>query len=72
MNVTHWMRGKKSSGALNKWFIDALNAGPTADMWCLHGDNLSTVASLDIWSVMPNMLKVAQEVDDRYWPITPP
>lgn len=65
------MGGKRHSSELNEWYIDSLDAGPTADMWCLRGDNLTSVPSLGVWSVMQQMLKVAKEVDDRYWPIDP-
>lgn len=67
--MTHWMGGKRNSSRLNEWWVDDLDAGATADMWCLRGDNLTSVVSLDVWSVMQKMLKVAKEVDDRYWPI---
>lgn len=69
VNITHWMSGKQDSSGLNEWWVDGENAGPTADMWCLRGDNLTSVVSLSVWSVMQKMTKVAKEVDDRYWPI---
>lgn len=66
--MTHWMRGKQHSGKVDEWWVDGEDAGPTADMWCLCGDNPMAVVSLgEVWSIMQKMLKVAEEVDDRYY-----
>ncbi|MCJ1422927.1 hypothetical protein MMC29_000807 [Sticta canariensis] len=68
VNMTHWMGGKQHSGKVDEWWVDGEDAGPTADMWCLCGDNPIPVVSLgEVWSIMQKMLKVAEEVDDRYY-----
>lgn len=72
VNMTHWMGGKQNVSTGSEWWIDDNDTGPTADMWCLKSDNLTALKPLGSWNVMQKMLKVAKEVDDRYWPVDPP
>lgn len=67
VNITHWMGGYQNSSSLNRWYLDQSTTGPTSSLWCLHGDSLTSVDSLGIWSDMQTMVEVVNEADDRYF-----
>ncbi|MCJ1469107.1 hypothetical protein MMC07_007740 [Pseudocyphellaria aurata] len=66
-NITHWMGGHQNWSSLTQWYLDPQTTGPTASLWCLRGDSLTSVDSLDIWSEMQTMVKVVNNADDRYF-----